>query len=131
MTSAPALSDLGNEPFVSLTTFRKSGDGVSTPVWILRDGDSLIVTTPIGSGKVKRLRNNSAVTLAPCTRMGKVKDGLPVITATAEIMDDPAIVERYGELFLAKYKFEYKLFMWIERRGKNGQEQRVMLRITR
>ncbi len=130
MTSAPALLDLGDEPFVSLTTFRKSGEGVSTPVWILRDGDALIVTTPVHSGKVKRLRNNPAVTLAPCTRMGKVAGEVPLIAASAEILDDPDTVERYGELFLAKYKFEYKLFMWIERRGKNGQERRVMLRIT-
>ena len=130
MTAASPLLDLGDESFVSLTTFRRSGERVSTPVWILRDGDALIVTTPVESGKVKRLRNNSAVELAPCSRMGKVDESAPVVAASAEILEDPADVERYGDLFLAKYRLEYRIFMWIERRGKSGQARRVMLRIT-
>lgn len=62
--------------------------------------------------------------------MGKVDKSAPVVAASAEILDNPADVDRYGELFLAKYRLEYRIFMWIERRGKNGQERRVMLRIT-
>ena len=42
MTSAQLLA-LGSEAFVSLTTFRRTGIGVSTPVWIARDGDALVV----------------------------------------------------------------------------------------
>jgi len=130
MTSRPALLDLGDSSFVSLTTFRKTGERVATPVWILRDGDALIVTTPVDSGKVKRLRNNASVEVRASSRMGKVDDAVPPVEASAEILDDPATVARYGELFLAKYRFEYRLFMWIERRAKSGQEPRVMLRIT-
>lgn len=122
-----SLIDLGDENFVSLTTFRKTGEGVSTPVWIAREGDTLIVTTPRTSGKVKRLRNNSRVELRPCNRTGKVADDAPVVTATAEIIDDPDAVERMSETFLAKYKLEYRIFMWIERRGKEGQAGRVKL----
>ena len=40
-----AFAALGDEQFLSLTTFRKSGERVSTPVWIGRDGDALMVTT--------------------------------------------------------------------------------------
>ena len=61
MTITPALSDLGDEDFVELTTFRTSGTAVPTTVWVVRDGDALVVTTPSGSGKVKRLRNNPDV----------------------------------------------------------------------
>ena len=43
MTTAPALAALGDEKFVSLTTFRRSGVGVPTPVWIGREGDALSV----------------------------------------------------------------------------------------
>ena len=73
MTSTDsAFAALGDEWFLSLTTFRKSGERVSTPVWIGRDGDALIVTTPQASGKVKRLRNSPRVEVRPCNRMGRV-----------------------------------------------------------
>ncbi|WKK72242.1 hypothetical protein Q0F99_04380 [Rathayibacter oskolensis] len=51
MTLSPALSALSDESFVSLTTFRRTGAGVSTPVWIARDGAALIVTTPAGAAR--------------------------------------------------------------------------------
>ena len=129
MTS-PAFLALADESFVSLTTFRKSGEAVSTPVWIARDGDALMVTTPADTGKVKRLRNNSRVELRPSTRMGKVADDAPTLTGTAEVIEDQAVVERMGETFLAKYKLEYRIFLWIERRAKKGQARRYKLRIT-
>ena len=76
MSTDAALADLlGDERFVSLTTFRRSGERVSTPVWVGRDGDALVVTTPQASGKVKRIRNNPRVELCSCSRMGRVKDG--------------------------------------------------------
>ncbi len=129
MTS-PAFLALGDESFVSLTTFRKNGEGVPTPVWIAREGDTLIVTTPAGTGKVKRLRNDSRVELRASNRMGKVAEDAPVFRGTASIVEDPAAVERMGETFLAKYKLEYRIFLWIERRGKHGRAQRYKLVIT-
>ncbi|MBG6053922.1 PPOX class probable F420-dependent enzyme [Salinibacterium sp. CAN_S4] len=130
MTSSSELLALGEEHFVSLTTFRRSGVAVSTPVWIARDGDSLVVTTPASSGKVKRLRNSSRVQLQPCGRMGKVVEGTHPIEASARIADDPATVERLGSVFRAKFRLEYRIFMFIERRAKDGQKQRVMLTIN-
>ena len=130
MPSSSALLALGDEHFVSLTTFRKSGVPVSTAVWIARDGDSLVVITPAGSGKVKRLRNSSRVQLQPCSRMGRIDDGVVPTEASAVILEDPATVERLGGVFLKKFRLQYRIFMFIERRGKHGQKSRVMLRIT-
>ena len=70
-----ALAALAGERFISLTTFRRSGEPVPTPVWIARDGDTLVVTTPAESGKVKRLRHHSRVELRPCSRTGRVPAG--------------------------------------------------------
>ncbi len=79
-----AISD---EKYVSLVTFRKDGTPVASPVWIvaLADG-SAGFTTEDGSGKVKRIRNNSRVTLQACSVRGAVKDGSPVVEATAEVL---------------------------------------------
>lgn len=129
MTS-PALTDLADEPFVSLTTFRKTGEPVSTPVWIGREGDALIVTTPAESGKVKRLRNNARVELRPCSRMGRVAEDAPTVSGRAEILDDDASRASLAPLFPAKYGLEYRAFMAVERMGRSGQKPRVLLRIT-
>ena len=121
---------LGDESFVSLTTFRKSGERVSTPVWIARDGDALVVTTPQDTGKVKRLRNSGRVELAPSNRMGKVADGATTTAGFARIHADDAAKERVTAIIRKKYRFEYHVVTIIETLVNKGRKPRVMLRIT-
>jgi uncharacterized protein len=61
-----------NQKYILLTTFRKNGAAVSTPVWFGEDADKLYVMTRSDMGKMKRLRNNQQVRVAPCTIRGKV-----------------------------------------------------------
>jgi len=121
---------LSDERFVSLTTYRKNGDGVATTVWIARDGDQLIVLTPTDSYKVKRVRADPRVRLVPCNRAGKVPPGAAPVDGEAEIVDDPAETQRLWEIVRRKYGFEYKVIMAIERIVARGQKPRVILRIT-
>ena len=130
MTTAPVLAALGDEKFVSLTTFRKTGVGVATPVWIAREGDALVVTTPSGSGKVKRLRNNARVELQPCSRRGTVEDGAPTVAAVAELVEGPEAMRRLDAALKPKYRLEYLVVMTIEKIMRRGHTDRVMLRIT-
>jgi uncharacterized protein len=125
-----ALLDLADARFVQLTTYRRSGVGVPTPVWIARDGDALLVTTPAGSGKVKRLRNDPRVTLRPCSRMGKVADDAPIAEGRAEVIDDDAAREHLTGIFRAKYGLEYGLVLGVERRVTRDDAPRIVLRIT-
>ena len=76
-----------DEKYVLLTTFRKSGVGVATPIWIvpLADGTAGF-TTEVDSGKVKRIRNNPSVTVQPCNLRGKVSENSAIVSATAEIL---------------------------------------------
>jgi hypothetical protein len=121
---------LGDKRFVSLTTFRKTGVPVPTTVWVARDGDALLVTTPAESGKVKRLRNNPRVELRASGRLGKVRDDAPKFAGTTEIISEGAGVARYGNLFRKKLGIEYSIFMFIERRvAKAERRKRVILRI--
>jgi PPOX class probable F420-dependent enzyme len=55
-----------------LTTFRRSGAAVSTPLSILIKADRVYFVTATDSGKAKRMAANPAVTLAACTVNGKV-----------------------------------------------------------
>jgi PPOX class probable F420-dependent enzyme len=72
------------QKYISLTTFRKSGETVATPVWFGEDGDRLYVMTRSDMGKTKRIRNNPQVRVAPCTVRGKVTG--PEYTARARIL---------------------------------------------
>ena len=130
VTLTPDLASLGEEKFVSLTTFRKSGAGVPTTVWVGRDGDSLVVTTPSGSGKVKRLRNDDRIELRPSSRRGTVNTSVPPVAGVAEVVEGSVATARLGEVMGAKYGLEYRLVMGIERLLRRGAPQRVMLRIT-
>jgi PPOX class probable F420-dependent enzyme len=64
--------------YLSLETFKKSGEGVKTPVWFAADprtdlseeGALLYMYTIGNTGKVKRIRNNGHVKIAPCTMKG-------------------------------------------------------------
>ena len=78
---------IADEKYVVLTTTRRNGQTVATPVWIapLPDGAAGF-TTDLTSGKVKRIRNNSGVTLQPCNMRGRVTPGSTAVSATAAII---------------------------------------------
>ncbi|WP_448319909.1 PPOX class F420-dependent oxidoreductase [Streptomyces sp. CO7] len=68
------LDALAAAPYVSVTTFRKDGRAVATPVWVVPDGEgALAVWTRADSGKVKRLRRDGRVTVAPCDFRGNLR----------------------------------------------------------
>lgn len=73
---------------VSLTTYRKDGTPVSTPVWHVPHDGELWIVTEAASFKVKRIRNNPRVTVVPCTVRGVVAPDAPSATGTARVLDD-------------------------------------------
>ncbi len=126
-----AFAALGDEQFLSLATFRKSGESLSTPMWVGRYGDALIMLTSEASGKVKRLRNSPRVELCPCNRFGRVRDGVEPVAGVAEVLTDEDSLECATGIIRRKYRFGYQVVMAIERLIKFGPEKRVTLRITR
>lgn len=70
MTTVPA--ELHNKKYVSLATFRKNGVAVHTPVWFAEENNKLYVMTRGDSGKLKRIRNNPVVKVAPSTIRGTI-----------------------------------------------------------
>jgi PPOX class probable F420-dependent enzyme len=68
----PIPPTIRGQKYISLTTVRKNGTKVATPVWFGEDSDKLYVMTRSTMGKVKRIRNNPLVEVAPCTVRGKV-----------------------------------------------------------
>jgi hypothetical protein len=97
------IENLADAQFVALTTFRRDGRAVPTPVWVVPLDGGLGVWTPGSSGKVKRIRRDGGVTLAPCTRRGEVQG--EAVAGTARVLDEAgtrrvraAVRKKYGVL---------------------------------
>jgi len=123
------MIDVARHEYVLLTTFRRTGEPVGTPVWIARDGAELLVTTGAGSGKVKRLRHTPRVTLAPCDARGRVRGAARPVEATARIADDPETAGRVERAFAAKYGAKYRMLR-ASRRLRGSRPDSVTLVIS-
>ncbi len=97
-----------HQKYLVLETFRRNGRGVKTPVWFVQDGDVIYIRTGASSGKVKRIRNNPEVNIAPCKMDGSLVGGW--VAAMADEMKDEIINRRVDQLLNKKYGIIKKLF---------------------
>lgn len=129
MTTAD-FSTLATETYVSVTTFRKSGEPVSTPVWVVAEGDRLLVTTAPSSGKVKRVRHTPRVEVTPCDMRGNISDGAVAVPATAAIRDDEATLDAMDAALKKKYGAKYTAIRLAQKvRGTAGQSVALEIRL--
>lgn len=107
---------IGSAKYISLTTFKRSGDGVATPVWIapalpgepFRPGE-LVFVTLADSWKVKRLRRDPRVEVRPCDMRGNVAPDAPLYAGSGRVLDPPeqvravkrALGNKYGQWYHA------------------------------
>ena len=130
--SMERVADLGRERYISITTFRRDGSPVATPVWVVAEGGRLYVWTGAQTGKAKRSRNHPAVTVAPCTARGTPTG--PAVEARAQIVPS-ASRPQVWPLLLAKYGIQLRAVVWsgritgLLRRGQPPAE-RVFLELT-
>ena len=110
---AHALATLDSESYINLATFRRSGEAVETPVWFAARGGRLYVFTESRAGKVKRLRNDARVRIAPCGIRGKLKGAW--IEGTARRIDDPELDRGAYEALSGKYTWQMRITDFISR----------------
>lgn len=110
---------VGTARYVLLTSFKKDGSPVSTPVWAALNNGNLYVSSEPNAGKVKRIRRNPDVTLQPCNVRGKTHG--KIVKGTAVVLDEAASVEARDVI-----RRRYGIQGWIAylssrlRSGKNG-----------
>ena len=112
-TRAAGLAALGGESYLNLATFRRTGRAVETPVWFAERDGKLYVFSEAVAGKVKRLRNNDRIRVAPCNVRGKLRGEW--IEGHGRRVDDPAVVERAYEALLAKYGLQMRITNFFSR----------------
>ena len=102
--------------YLSITSFKRDGTGVATPVWFVSDGRRLYALTDLRSWKVRRIRRDPHVLVAPCGPSGKLR-GEPV-PARAEVLTATEDLERVQKLLMQRYKVSYRVVMLFYRLGR-------------
>ncbi len=120
--------------YLSLTTYRRDGSAVSTPVWFVEDGGRLFVVTGAHSHKVRRLRRHPAATVAPCSARGVVKGRQ--IPVRVEFLRD-AEHARVDRLMAEKYRVDrilvlplYRLVTKLRGKSTGGDESAYLALIA-
>lgn len=110
---ATSLATLDRQRYLNLATFRRNGRAVETPVWFaLREG-KLYVFTDGTSGKVKRLRANPHIRVAPCDVRGKLKGEW--IDGQGRVVDEPDAVEAAYAVLRRKYGLQMRVTDFLSR----------------
>jgi len=107
--------------YLSLTSFKADGTGVATPLWFVSDGERLFALTDLHSAKVRRMRHDPRVLVAPCRANGKLR-GEP-LPARAEVLTASTDLERVQELLIGRYRISYRLVMLGYRLGRRLRGQ--------
>ncbi|MBY8344469.1 PPOX class F420-dependent oxidoreductase [Streptomyces spinosirectus] len=121
-----ALERLGAGKYVLITSYRKNGTPVATPVWVVRDGDTLGAWSAADSGKVKRIRARKDILIGPCDLRGNPTG--TQLPATAEIGDEETVA-RYRRLIARKYGITGRLTL-LGSRLRRGLKGTVGIRVT-
>jgi uncharacterized protein len=130
---AADLGALFSGRYLSVTSFKRDGTGVATPMWFVSDGTRLFALTDLHSAKIRRIRRNPRVVVASCRADGRLR-GEPV-PACAEVLTATADLERVRKLLIERYKIAYRLVMLGYRlgrrlRGKRGLAEGAALAIS-
>ena len=102
ITQAQSLTSMKSVSYINLTTFRKSGAPVATPLWFAEHQGVLYAQTFPTAGKLKRIRHTARVTIAPCTFNGRplgpqIEGHARIITDEQEIvLAEATLAIKYG-----------------------------------
>ena len=111
MSNPASLAAFQNEKYLSLESIRKNGMAVATPLWFAERDGVIYVYTEAASAKVKRIRNNPRVRIAPCTWRGKLRGEW--VPATATIVEGAE--EELGYRLLDRKYWLKRLGNWYQR----------------
>ncbi|MEU2578634.1 PPOX class F420-dependent oxidoreductase [Streptomyces anulatus] len=123
------LQDFARSEYVSLTTYRKNGTPVATPVWAAAEGDVLYVWTRSDSWKVKRLRNNGKVVVTVCDVRGRIAEGASSAEGTAKLLDEDG-TRAVRKLLARKYTWKFWLVDWPATVARLGKRPHTGIAIT-
>ena len=129
--SETEFNRLTNVSYISLTTFRRTGKAVSTPVWVVPFDGGIGVITAENTGKIKRLRHTSRVLIAESNQRGGLLS--EPISGSATICDSEQ-VDLLSKEISKKYGWQARLISLLEalarfvRRGAREESVGIIIR---
>ena len=117
--------------YLSLTTFKRDGTGMATPVWFVAEASTILVITGADSHKARRIHQNPAVTVAECTASGRLRSA--PVPARAQILPCHQ-APRARQLMARKYRLDqivilpvYRAVQTIRHRRRHHTESVVLI----
>ena len=116
------IKDFESVEYVNLVTYKKDGSSVTTPVWVAPYQNSLVVTTSLNAGKVKRIKNNGKASIYVTNQTGskKLSESLDV---SASIISEPKDKSEAIQRIKKKYGLISKMFL------RGPDEQRAIIKL--
>ena len=116
------LKNFTEAEYINLITYKRDKSSVTTPVWVADFFNSLIVTTSLNAGKVKRIRNNGKATIYITNQNGskKLSESLDL---KATLIEDLDLKKQATDLIRKKYGMMAKMIM------KGPDEKRAIIKL--
>ncbi len=131
---AVRMEELDRARYILLTTFRRDGTPVSTPVWITGSAGAYEFTTGEKAGKTRRLRTDARVRVQVCSARGRVTPGSMVYAGEGQVLADDADVARTEGALSAKYGWQFRATKVVDRLrdivGRGDPQTVVAIRLT-
>ncbi len=109
------MDELGDARYISLTTYKRDGTPVSTPVWIAPAPSGYVFTTGAMTWKARRLRRDPRVRVQRSDARGRVKPDAAVYTGTGVVKEDSASVTAAEAAIHRKYGWQFQATRVVER----------------
>ena len=116
------LKNFTEAEYINLITYKRDKSSVKTPVWVAHFSNSLVVTTSLNAGKVKRVRNNGKATIYITNQNGskKLSESLDL---KATLIEDLDLKKQATDLIRKKYGMMAKMIM------KGPDEKRAIIKL--
>ena len=128
------MNDLDDARYISLTTFKRDGSPVATPVWIAGSNGSYEFTTGDKAWKTLRLLNNPAVRVQICDLRGRAKPNTLMYQGTGEVRTSAESVATTERALAAKYGWQFKATKLVDglkaRFGRAAEQEVVAIQLS-
>ncbi len=128
------MIDLDSARYVALTTFKRDGTPVATPVWITGSHGTYAFTTGDNAWKSKRLNNNPKVTVQVSDFRGRVKPNTRVYIGTGTVDGSADGIAAVEQALTKKYSWQFKLTQLTDvikdKLGKTVKQRVVAIHLT-
>jgi len=128
------VNELDQARYISLTTFKKDGSPVSSPVWITGADGTYVFTTGDKAWKTRRLERNSSVLVQVCDMRGSVKPGATRFVGSGEVAGSADAVAAAERALAAKYGWQFRAIKLVDglrnRLGRGEHQEPVAIHLS-